>query len=211
MLLRAGAGLRYSFPHHGVLSMDAEWGNKTYPGVVAKPRFHKLLRFQRLQLPAEFKVACVCLLESAEECLPQDQVCVLNTPHVLRNSMHEAVSITWGYKRSKSSNPHTNPAQHLRIKERSCYPGRPPGACRNANGWLHFTDDGGAGRNPYFLWLILKEQKDTGIGNHWTFVQPSSALTPLGDLGGNPLISPSPFPLCEMRALDYDLSSLFLS
>lgn len=74
--------------------MDAEWGNKTYPGVVAKPCFHKLLRFQGLQLPSEFKVARVRLLESAEECLPQDQVRVLNTPHVLRSSMHEAVAIT---------------------------------------------------------------------------------------------------------------------
>lgn len=66
----------------------------TYPSVVAKPRFHKFLRFKGLQLPPEFEVACIRLLESAEERLPQDQVCVLNTPHVLRSSMHEAVSIT---------------------------------------------------------------------------------------------------------------------
>lgn len=64
------------------------------PGIIAKPRFHKFLRFKRLQLPAEFKVACIRLLEGAEECLPQDQICVLNTPHVLRSSVHEAVSIT---------------------------------------------------------------------------------------------------------------------
>lgn len=74
------------------------WGcshrNITYPSVVAKSRFHKLLGSQGFQLPAEFEVPCVRLLEGAVEGLPQDQVRVLNAPHVLTSGVHEAISIT---------------------------------------------------------------------------------------------------------------------
>lgn len=101
MLPDSGDWSEVHFPHHRALSIDAWGGSATYPGVVAKPSFHEFLGLKRLQLPAEFKVARIRLLEGAEERLPQDQVCVLNTPHVLGSRVHEAVSVTWGQKGSK--------------------------------------------------------------------------------------------------------------
>lgn len=81
-------------PEYPLSTMGLSHKSQTYPSVVAESCFHKLLRFQRLQLPAELKVPCVCLLKGAEEGLPQDQIRVLNTPHVLTGCMHETVSIT---------------------------------------------------------------------------------------------------------------------
>lgn len=80
---------------HMALATDASSRNRTYPSVIAEPRLHEFLRFQGLELPAEFEVACVCLLERAEEGFPQNQVCVLDAPQVLTSGMHEAVTVTW--------------------------------------------------------------------------------------------------------------------
>lgn len=76
----------------------------SYHGGVSESSLGELLRLEQLCLEASFEDARVSFFQNTMESFPKNQVCVLNTQHVLRGCMKQTVPISYRHTKRRQEN-----------------------------------------------------------------------------------------------------------